>query len=126
MKKPNRHLPQLPAMRCDVGCGDCCGIVPAPPNEYAAVVAYAKKNNIKPRRQGITCTRRVPAPGHMKQKKNLPNISFRPKKFMMGWNIASYSGAICSICLESIKDGEAVEVEVEKSITHLRCLKDQT
>lgn len=42
-------------MRCDKGCGDCCGIVPAPPNEYAAVAAYAKKHGIKPKRQGITC-----------------------------------------------------------------------
>jgi hypothetical protein len=61
----------------------------------------------------------------MKQKKpvNRPNISFRPKKFMMGWSVASHGEAICSICNESIKDGEGVEVEVEKSITHLRCLK---
>lgn len=53
MKK--RHLPTLPPMRCDDGCGDCCGAVPATAAERARVETYARTHGIEPRRQGITC-----------------------------------------------------------------------
>jgi len=53
-----RKLPifsPLPPMRCDDGCGKCCGIAPASPDEYRAVVRYARANNITPKKQGLTC-----------------------------------------------------------------------
>jgi Fe-S-cluster containining protein len=50
-----KHLPVIPPMKCDDNCGQCCGIVPASDSEYKAIVAYAKKHNIEPRRQGPTC-----------------------------------------------------------------------
>lgn len=45
----------LPVMRCDDGCGECCGPVICKPHEYDAVVKYAAKHGIQPVRQGITC-----------------------------------------------------------------------
>jgi len=42
-------------MQCDVGCGDCCGPVPASKEEYATIAAYTKKQGITPKRNGITC-----------------------------------------------------------------------
>lgn len=45
----------LPVMRCDDGCGDCCGPVLCKPHEAAAVVALATSKGIKPKRQGLTC-----------------------------------------------------------------------
>lgn len=57
MKKRRRKLPviQLPEMRCDVGCGDCCG--PAPLSRYEAdiVRAYVRKHGIVPVNQGVKC-----------------------------------------------------------------------
>lgn len=50
-----KKLPVLPPMRCDAGCGKCCGIAPASPDEYRAVVRYAKEHNITPKKQGLTC-----------------------------------------------------------------------
>jgi len=50
-----RSLPVLPPMRCDDGCGECCGPVPASPQEYETVVAYARERGIQPLNQGLTC-----------------------------------------------------------------------
>jgi Fe-S-cluster containining protein len=43
-----RALPMLPPMRCDDGCGDCCGIVPVTNAEFDRVARYAEKHGIKP------------------------------------------------------------------------------
>lgn len=45
----------FPAMRCDHGCGECCGVVVATKVEADAVKAYAAQNGIEPKRQGVTC-----------------------------------------------------------------------
>ena len=52
-----KPLPMLkmPAMRCDDGCGACCGIVLCREDEYQAVEAYARENGIIPKAQGVTC-----------------------------------------------------------------------
>lgn len=48
-------LPQLPAMRCDDGCGECCGVVPVSDREFARIKAVVEARGIKPRFQGLTC-----------------------------------------------------------------------
>lgn len=50
-----RRLPVFPPMRCDDGCGDCCGPVTASPREMGAIRAYIKEHAIVPKKQGITC-----------------------------------------------------------------------
>lgn len=45
----------FPEMRCDRGCGECCGIVPTSRVEADAVRDYAAANGIKPVAQGTTC-----------------------------------------------------------------------
>lgn len=45
----------LPSMRCDTGCGECCGPVLCRPEEYDAVLAHAAARGIEPERQGTTC-----------------------------------------------------------------------
>lgn len=50
-----RRLPVLPAMRCDDGCGACCGPAPCSPRELEVVRAYVAQHHVEPRRQGITC-----------------------------------------------------------------------
>ncbi len=42
-------------MRCDDGCGACCGVVPAGYDEYNAIIEYALAHGIKPIAQGVTC-----------------------------------------------------------------------
>jgi len=42
-------------MRCDDGCGDCCGPAPATEAEFKRVVAYITEHKIVPKDQGITC-----------------------------------------------------------------------
>jgi Fe-S-cluster containining protein len=42
-------------MKCDEGCGRCCGVVPATDKEYEAIIRYAEKAGIVPIAQGITC-----------------------------------------------------------------------
>lgn len=42
-------------MRCDAGCGECCGIAPATRTELARVVRFAKQCSIQPVEQGVTC-----------------------------------------------------------------------
>lgn len=55
-KKRLRVLaPEFPPMRCDVGCGDCCGPAPASAAEFAQVVAYVREHKIVPKDQGLTC-----------------------------------------------------------------------
>jgi Fe-S-cluster containining protein len=45
-----RHtLPVLPPMRCDNGCGDCCGPVPVTDAEFERVERYAKSHGIEPK-----------------------------------------------------------------------------
>lgn len=50
MKKSRRHLPvfPLPPMRCDKGCGECCGIVPVGKLEVDRIRAYIKQHAIVP------------------------------------------------------------------------------
>ncbi len=48
-------LKMLPPMQCDVGCGQCCGIVPVTKQEYEKVVFVARAKGIVPVSQGITC-----------------------------------------------------------------------
>jgi Fe-S-cluster containining protein len=50
-----KKLKVLPTMRCDQGCGDCCGIAPATEAEYRKVMWVAKQKGIVPLRQGHTC-----------------------------------------------------------------------
>jgi Fe-S-cluster containining protein len=42
-------------MRCDDGCGDCCGPAPASKAELDRVVAYVREHKIVPKDQGLTC-----------------------------------------------------------------------
>lgn len=55
MKKKLPMLPPLPEMQCDIGCGKCCGPVPASPKEYMAIAVYSKMHGITPKRNGVTC-----------------------------------------------------------------------
>lgn len=50
-----RKLKVIPPMRCDSGCGDCCGPAPATEQEYRKVLHVAKANGVVPRMQGETC-----------------------------------------------------------------------
>lgn len=47
--------PELPSMRCDSGCTECCGPATVSESEFAAIQHYIKTHQIKPVRQGITC-----------------------------------------------------------------------
>ncbi len=47
--------PEFPPMRCDDGCGECCGPAPATRAELDRVVAYIREHGITPKDQGITC-----------------------------------------------------------------------
>jgi Fe-S-cluster containining protein len=59
VKKLRKKLPvvaaEFPPMRCDVGCGDCCGPAPATQAEFDRVVDYIRRHKIVPKDQGITC-----------------------------------------------------------------------
>jgi hypothetical protein len=51
-----RKLPLvLPPMRCDKGCGECCGVVPVTAREQRAVRAYVETHKLTPLWQGSTC-----------------------------------------------------------------------
>jgi uncharacterized protein len=50
-----RRLKVLPEMECEVGCGECCGIVPVTEQEYRKVLHVAKAKGIVPKLQGATC-----------------------------------------------------------------------
>lgn len=43
-----RRLLVLPPMRCDDGCGDCCGIVPVTETEFQRVARYIKEHRLTP------------------------------------------------------------------------------
>lgn len=49
------HLDVLPPMKCDTGCGDCCGPVLCKEHEFQAVNRLAFAKGIVPMRQGTTC-----------------------------------------------------------------------
>ncbi len=44
----NRRLPVLPPMRCDDGCGKCCGPVPVTAREFGAIQKYVDRHAIEP------------------------------------------------------------------------------
>lgn len=48
-------LPQLPEMRCDTGCGACCGPVNVSPQEYARIARVVEARGLHPRAQGLSC-----------------------------------------------------------------------
>ncbi len=49
-------LPQLPSMRCDDGCGECCGPVFISQDEYERIERVVNAQGITPRRNGpLTC-----------------------------------------------------------------------
>jgi len=48
-------LQMLPPMKCDVGCGACCGVVPATEREYQKVLVVARAKKLKLVRSGDTC-----------------------------------------------------------------------
>jgi uncharacterized protein len=51
-----KRLPVLPSMRCDTGCGECCGPVPVTAAELGAVRDFMKKHDVVPRDNGpLTC-----------------------------------------------------------------------
>ncbi len=43
-----KKLKVLPSMRCDTGCGECCGIVPVTVTEFNAIERYVKEKGIIP------------------------------------------------------------------------------
>jgi len=45
----------LPMMKCDSGCSDCCGPVLCQEDEFLSVTGYARNRGIEPVRQGLTC-----------------------------------------------------------------------
>jgi hypothetical protein len=55
MKTSMKRLPVLPSMRCDTGCGECCGVVPATDDELRRIKSYIKMKGIVPMDQGVTC-----------------------------------------------------------------------
>jgi len=43
-----KKLKVIPPMRCDVGCGECCGVVPATEKEFRAVQQFIAEHDIVP------------------------------------------------------------------------------
>jgi hypothetical protein len=43
-----KKLKVLPAMRCDAGCGECCGVIPVTETEYRRVERFAREHGIVP------------------------------------------------------------------------------
>lgn len=46
---------KLPVMRCDSGCGECCGVAPATETEFRKVEEYVRQNGVEALDQGVTC-----------------------------------------------------------------------
>ena len=46
---------KLPKKRCDLGCGECCGLAPTTEAEYQRVEAFVRDHGIQAVEQGITC-----------------------------------------------------------------------
>lgn len=56
MTAGKHRLPIFPPMRCDDGCGDCCGPVPVTRDELGAVRRYIEREGIKAVDRGaLTC-----------------------------------------------------------------------
>ncbi len=55
MKRKRLPVLALPPMRCDKGCGECCGIVSVTAREQREVAAYVKEHGITPLWQGARC-----------------------------------------------------------------------
>jgi hypothetical protein len=57
--KRKKRLPVVadvfPPMRCDDGCGECCGPVPVTQEELERVAKYVEKHNLPVLDQGLTC-----------------------------------------------------------------------
>lgn len=45
----------LPQMRCDTGCGECCGVAPATEAEYRRALMVARSKKLVLKRQGAAC-----------------------------------------------------------------------
>jgi Fe-S-cluster containining protein len=43
-----KKLKVIPPMRCDEGCGDCCGVVPATETEFRGVQRFIEEHAIVP------------------------------------------------------------------------------
>lgn len=43
-----KKLKVIPSMRCDEGCGECCGIVPATEDEFRAIRRFIDLHEIAP------------------------------------------------------------------------------
>ncbi len=43
-----KKLKVLPPMRCDAGCGECCGVIPVTETEYRRVERFAREHGIVP------------------------------------------------------------------------------
>jgi len=50
-----KKLKLLPQMKCDTGCGECCGVAPANEQEYRRALAVARSKKLVLKRQGPTC-----------------------------------------------------------------------
>lgn len=48
-------IPKIPSMRCDAGCGQCCGPAPMTEAEYRKVLHVIKAKAITLKHQGLTC-----------------------------------------------------------------------
>ncbi len=51
----NIPLPQLPSMRCDDGCGLCCGVIVVRSQEFRRIEGLVRVRGLEPRRQGTRC-----------------------------------------------------------------------
>ena len=43
-----KKLKVIPSMRCDAGCGDCCGVVPATETEFRGIQRFIEHHGIVP------------------------------------------------------------------------------
>ena len=50
-----KKLPIIGPMKCDDGCGDCCGIAPCSEEEFEKIKLYVREHKIVPVAQGIKC-----------------------------------------------------------------------
>lgn len=42
-------------MKCDKGCGECCGIAPSTKTELNRAIKYARERELAPVNNGVTC-----------------------------------------------------------------------
>jgi hypothetical protein len=54
-RKRQLRVLALPAMACERGCGECCGVVPVTRSKLAEVRAYCDEHGIAPMPQGARC-----------------------------------------------------------------------